>query len=187
MGIIGYLCASLIDVLDFGEKIPLGVIFVFVIIFALARRFLRYGKQSCNRYISFKLLSIIQDHVFKALLRLCPVKLECREKGDIMVVITPDIEQAKIVRRIYGLFLQGNSAYRIAQILTSEGIPTPAGKTEWSKSTVRSILKNEKYKGDALLQKSFIPDFLTKKQKKNSGEIPQYYVEGNHEVRRHRN
>ena len=56
----------------------------------------------------------------------------------------------------------------------------PAGKKKWAASTVESILKNEKYRGDALLQKAFTVDFLTKKQKKNEGEVPQYYVENSH-------
>ncbi|HHX23839.1 MAG TPA: recombinase family protein, partial [Thermoanaerobacterales bacterium] len=59
---------------------------------------------------------------------------------------------------------------------------TPAKKKNWSAGTVRSILTNEKYKGDALLQKSYTVDFLTKKKKVNEGEIPQYYVENNHEA-----
>ena len=70
----------------------------------------------------------------------------------------------------------------IAQELTKDGVLTPGGKAKWSTSTVKSILSNEKYKGDALLQKSYTVDFLTKKTKVNEGEIPQYYVEGNHEV-----
>ncbi len=91
-------------------------------------------------------------------------------------------EQAEIVRRIYGMFLQGRSAFAIAKMLTEEGIPTPGGKTNWSGSTVRSILTNEKYKGDALLQKVYTVDFLSKKKKVNEGEIPQYYVEHNHDA-----
>ena len=70
----------------------------------------------------------------------------------------------------------------IAEQLTAEQVLTPGGRTKWSISTVKSILQNEKYKGDALLQKTFIVDFLTKKSKRNEGEIPQYYVEGNHEA-----
>lgn len=70
----------------------------------------------------------------------------------------------------------------IADTLTKDGIPTPGGKKKWSISTVKSILSNEKYKGDALLQKSYTVDFLTKKTKVNEGEIPQYYVEDNHEA-----
>ena len=91
-------------------------------------------------------------------------------------------DEAKIIRRIYGLFLQGCSPYAIAKVLTSEGIPTPGGKKVWGKAVVLSILTNEKYKGDALLQKVYTTDFLTKKKKKNEGEILQYYVEGNHEA-----
>jgi len=65
-------------------------------------------------------------------------------------------------------------------MLTAEEIPTPAKKAVWPNSTVLSILTNEKYKGDALLQKSFTTDFLTKKSKINEGELPQYYVENSH-------
>lgn len=91
-------------------------------------------------------------------------------------------EQAETVRKIYGLFLQGHSPYKIAKILTEEGIPTPGGKKVWGKAVVESILTNEKYKGDALLQKVYTVDFLSKKKKVNEGEVPQYYVEGNHEA-----
>lgn len=91
-------------------------------------------------------------------------------------------EQAVIVKRIYSLFLQGMTYHGIADTLTKDGIPTPGGKEKWSISTVKSILSNEKYKGDALLQKSYTVDFLTKKTKVNEGEIPQYYVEDNHEA-----
>lgn len=89
--------------------------------------------------------------------------------------------EAEIVREIYRLFLAGNTPYTIAKKLTADGIKTPAGKEKWSDSTVRSILTNEKYKGDALLQKTFTSDYLTKKKKKNTGQIPQYYVEESHE------
>jgi resolvase domain protein len=80
------------------------------------------------------------------------------------------------------MFLQVLTYNGFAKALTAKGIKTPGGKDKWSISTVRSILSNEKYKGDALLQKRFTVDYLTKKQKKNEGEIPQYYVEGNHEA-----
>lgn len=96
------------------------------------------------------------------------------------LVVNP--EQAKLVRRIYGLFLTGMSPALIARTLTKEGVPTPSGKEKWYASSIKSILTNEKYKGDALLQKSYTTDFLTKKTKKNEGEIPQYYVKGNHEA-----
>ncbi len=100
------------------------------------------------------------------------------EDGNLVV----NEEQAAVVRRIYGMFLQGRSPYAIAKTLTEEEIPTPGGKENWSGSTVRSILTNEKYKGDALLQKVYTVDFLSKKKKVNEGEVPQYYVEGNHDA-----
>jgi len=89
-------------------------------------------------------------------------------------------KEAEVVRQIYKLFLQGKTAAGICKYLEQQGIPTPSGKTKWSQTTVMSILQNEKYKGDALLQKKFTVDFLTKKQKVNEGEVPQYYVEGSH-------
>ena len=91
-------------------------------------------------------------------------------------------EQAEVVRRIYGMFLKGMTPHGIAKTLTDEGVPTPAGKHQWGQTTIKSILSNEKYKGDALLQKTFCEDFLTKKMKTNQGEVPQYYVENNHEA-----
>lgn len=91
-------------------------------------------------------------------------------------------EQAVIVRRIYGEFLQGSTPYAIAKRLTEDGIPTPGGKEIWSKNVIKSILTNEKYKGDALLQKVFTVDYLTKVKKKNNGEVTRYYVEGSHEA-----
>ena len=103
------------------------------------------------------------------------------DKGpDGNLVINP--EEAKIVVLIYQMFMGGKSTVLIAKHLTEQGIPTPGGKTEWQSSTVKSILTNEKYKGDALLQKTFTIDYLSKKMKTNTGEIPQYYVEGNHEA-----
>ena len=89
-------------------------------------------------------------------------------------------EQAEIVRLIYRLFLEGKTPSGIARYLTEQQIPTPGGKTKWQSGTVFSILTNEKYKGDAILQKCFTVDFLTKKQKVNEGEVPQYYVENSH-------
>ena len=89
-------------------------------------------------------------------------------------------KEAAVVRQIYSLFLEGKTPHGIAKHLTQSGIPTPAGKTKWLPGTVESILTNEKYKGDALLQKNFTVDFLTKKMKPNEGEIPQYYVENSH-------
>ena len=90
-------------------------------------------------------------------------------------------EEAAIVRRIYARFMEGLTPHTIAKEMTADGIPTPSGKQCWQTSTVESILQNEKYKGAALLQKCFTVDFLTKKQKVNEGEVPQYYVEHSHE------
>ena len=91
-------------------------------------------------------------------------------------------EQAETVRQIYNWFLSGLSFTAIKAALEREGIKTPGGKDVWHTNTIRSILSNEKYRGDALLQKKYTADFLTKKQVKNQGEIPQYYVEGDHEA-----
>ncbi len=88
--------------------------------------------------------------------------------------------QAVIVRRIYSMFLEGKTIRTIAKTLTSDGIPTPRGKKVWSVSTIVSILSNEKYKGDALLQKTYTTDFLSKTVRKNNGEVPQYYIENSH-------
>jgi site-specific DNA recombinase len=91
-------------------------------------------------------------------------------------------EQAKTVKLIYRLFLDGYTFHSIAGELTSRELKTPAGKSKWYPKTVESILTNEKYKGDALLQKRFTVNFLTKETKDNEGEVPQYYVEHNHEA-----
>ena len=89
-------------------------------------------------------------------------------------------EEAETVRLIYRMFRDGKAPSYIARRLTSQGIPTPSGKKIWQANVVESILTNEKYKGDARLQKKFTTDFLTKKQKVNEGEVPQYYVENSH-------
>lgn len=101
------------------------------------------------------------------------------EKGEDGLPMIVESE-AKTVRLIYKLFLEGKATSWIAKYLTEHKISSPAGKDKWQETTVRSILKNEKYKGDAMLQKSFTVDFLTKKKKINKGEIPQYYVENSH-------
>ena len=79
--------------------------------------------------------------------------------------------EARIVQQIYGMFLDGQTPSSIAAYLIRRGIPTPSGKTRWQGCTVKSILTNEKYKGDALLQKTFTVDFLQKKKKVNEGEV----------------
>ena len=91
-------------------------------------------------------------------------------------------EQAAIVRRIFADFLAGHTPFQIAKALTAEGIPTPAGKTQWSYTTVRRVLSNETYMGDKLLQKTYSIDFLSKDRLKNHGEVPQFYVEQDHDA-----
>lgn len=89
-------------------------------------------------------------------------------------------KEAKTVRLIYKMFLEGKTPTGIARYLAANKITTPSGKGLWHSSTVTSILKNEKYKGDAILQKTYTLNFLTKKKKINEGEVPQYYVENSH-------
>lgn len=105
MGLIGHLCASFItilggyavlDVLRFDTGHSLRMIFACLLIFALLRAILRYAEQACNHYIAFKLLALIRDKVFQALRRLCPAKLEGRDRGDLISVITSDIELLEV-------------------------------------------------------------------------------------------
>ncbi len=96
------------------------------------------------------------------------------------LVVNP--QEAEIVRLIYRSFMDGMTPIGICHLLEEKGILTPGKKKKWSESTVLSVLSNEKYKGDALLQKTFTVDFLTKKRKVNEGEVPQYYVQGNHQA-----
>lgn len=105
MGLIGHLCASFITVfggiavvkaLDFPVSLSFGAITLCLIVFAVARGLLRYAEQSCNHFIAFKLLALIRDKVFIALRRLCPAKLEGRDKGDLISVITSDIELLEV-------------------------------------------------------------------------------------------
>lgn len=95
---------------------------------------------------------------------------------------TPSIvpEEAQVVRAIYRRFMEGFTPHQIAKELTERGVPTPRNGKKWGTSTVLSILENERYKGEAILQKSFCTDFLTKKTKKNEGELPQYHVRNSH-------
>ena len=96
--------------------------------------------------------------------------------------IVVDEEQAELVRLIYSMFLkEGKTCSGIAEWLKARGIKTPSGKSaNWTKNTVYSILTNEKYKGDALLQKKYTTDYLEHRLEKNNGQLPQYYVENSH-------
>ena len=93
-----------------------------------------------------------------------------------------DPKQAKVVKRIYREYLESSSMDKIATGLEVDGILTGAGRTKWWASTVKKILTNEKYIGDALLQKAYTTDFLNKTRVKNNGIVSQYYVVGNHEA-----
>lgn len=91
-----------------------------------------------------------------------------------------DPDQAVIVKRIYERFLAGESLATIADALNADGIPTPSGEGKWHRGRISSILTNEKYKGDAILNKTYVVDCLSKKVKVNNGERPKYYVENSH-------
>ena len=91
-------------------------------------------------------------------------------------------QEAAVVRKIYRYFIAGHSTHDIAKILTRQEIPTPSNKSTWTDGVVKGILENEKYKGDALLQKGYTENYLTKKVVKNNGELPQYYVTDGHKA-----
>ena len=90
------------------------------------------------------------------------------------LVINP--QQAKIVRQIFRDFLQGETPESIARSLKEEGVPGWNGKANWYPTTIQRMLQNEKYMGDALLQKTYTVDFLTKKRSENQGQVNQYYL-----------
>ena len=84
------------------------------------------------------------------------------------------------MRLIFGLFIEGLTPYAIAKELTRRGILTVTGQSKWNAATINSVLRNEKYAGMARIQKTFTPDFLTKKAVKNNGQVPSYLVEQSH-------
>ena len=105
MGLVGHLCAAFITIfggyavleaLHFDTPFTLTALFACVVAFAVVRGFLRYAEQACNHFIAFKLLALLRDRVFRALRRLCPAKLEGRDKGDLISVITSDIELLEV-------------------------------------------------------------------------------------------
>ena len=100
------------------------------------------------------------------------------EKGQL--IIEPD--EAEVVKRIFREYLEGASLQQICRGLEADGILTGAGKQKWRAETLQKILKNEKYIGDALLQKTYTVDFLEKKRVPNNGLVPQYYVENSHDA-----
>lgn len=93
-----------------------------------------------------------------------------------------DPAEAETIKRIYYEYLEGASLAQIGKSLEADGILTAAGKARWRPETLKKILQNEKYIGDALLQKTYTIDFLNKKRVKNNGIVPQYYVENSHEA-----
>lgn len=105
MGLVGHLAASFItilggyavaELLGFDTRLSIKVIFILVCVFAVVRGILRYAEQACNHYIAFQLLALIRDKVFRALRRLCPAKLDGRDKGNLIAVITSDIELLEV-------------------------------------------------------------------------------------------
>lgn len=91
-------------------------------------------------------------------------------------------EEAEIVRWIFKSYLKGYSYAKIKEALEAREIKSPMGGKQWSIATIRGMLRNEKYTGDALLQKTYITDCISKKVRKNNGERPMYYVENHHEA-----
>lgn len=89
-------------------------------------------------------------------------------------------EEAEIIRRIYHRYLDGCTLGQIKRELDEDGVPTAQGVERWSPSIIHNILTNEKYIGDALLQKTYVTDCINKKVKKNRGERTMYYVENSH-------
>lgn len=98
-----------------------------------------------------------------------------REKDGPVLV---DEEKAAVIRQIAQWFLAGDSLHTIADKLAQRHIPSPKGKDTWSTVTLRSLLTNEKYKGDALLQKTYRPSLFSDRAVQNDGDLPKYYVEG---------
>ena len=100
------------------------------------------------------------------------------DEGELIIVP----KEAEIVKLVFRMYLEGNSPYKIASYLENQRIKTATGKEHWHASVVEKMLKNEKYMGDALLQKTYTTDFMTKKRVLNKGIVPQYYVEDDHEA-----
>lgn len=100
------------------------------------------------------------------------------ENGDLVIVP----KEAEIVRLVFRLYLEGYSTGKIAKYLEEQKIKTATGLEKWHDTVVLKMLRNEKYMGDALLQKTYTVDFMTKKKVMNKGIVPQYYVENDHEA-----
>lgn len=96
--------------------------------------------------------------------------------GEIVIVL----EQAEVVRKTFDLYLQGLTFGKIKAYLESMGIKTVTGKNHWDTTTIQKMLKNEKYKGDTMLQKTYAEDYMMGKKVKNVGQRNQYYVSNSH-------
>ncbi len=99
------------------------------------------------------------------------------EDGELII----NKEEAKIVRRIFTEYLNGKGSYLIAKGLNEDNIPTIKSAEEWQDSVVKEILQNPVYEGDLLLQKTYTTEVLPFERKVNKGELPQYFIENNHE------
>lgn len=108
----------------------------------------------------------------------CKHFLGYAKNADGEIEIVP--EEAEIIREIYEQYLSGESLYGIKCYLEEKEIPTPAGCSVWRQETIRSILSNEKYKGDAIINKTYVSDCISKRVKANNGERNKYYIENNH-------
>ena len=97
------------------------------------------------------------------------------EYGDLVV----NHKEAEVVKRIYDDYISGKGCFTIARELNAEGVPT-VGNARWYGSAIIIILKNEKYKGDVILQKYYSPDHMKKNTRRNNGEVDSYYIEDNH-------
>ncbi len=91
-----------------------------------------------------------------------------------------DPEKADIVRQIYAWYLAGYSLDKIIKSLYERNIPSPSNKEKWEKSTIQNLLENERICGDVILQKTFVEDPISKKVRKNNGELPKIYIQNNH-------
>ena len=100
------------------------------------------------------------------------------ENGELVIVP----EEAEIVKLVFRLYLEGYSTAKIGSYLEEHQIKIATGQEKWYDSVIMKMLKNEKYMGDALLQKTYTVDFMTKKKVMNNGIVPQYYVENDHEA-----
>lgn len=108
----------------------------------------------------------------------CKHFLGYTKNADGEIEIVP--EEAEVIREIYEQYLSGESLYGIKCYLEAKEIPTPAGCSVWRQETIRSILSNEKYKGDAIINKTYVSDCISKRVKANNGERNKYYIENNH-------